>query len=217
MGKRVLPAVLTDVEEKALLSQFNDRYPTSQRNGSMIKLSLKTGMRISELINLKWADIEFDPQYQCYSIHIKQGKGKKDRMIYIPVDLYERLSMLKNRFPSDNLVFCTLKGDKIKDSYLRKMIADKASKAEINKSVHFHLLRHTYLTKLYKQTNNIRTVQETAGHADISTTMIYTHISNNDVRQAMLSLSDNKNAGDNEDPDRLFNICNELNEFVTGE
>ena len=68
------------------------------------------------------------------------------------------------------------------------MIAMKGKKAGIEKRVYFHLLRHTYLTKLYGRTKDIRLVQEVAGHADIGTTQIYTHISGADVKQAMLEI-----------------------------
>lgn len=90
---------------------------------------------------------------------------------------------------STGLVFTTLKNTPLKDSYLRKMISGKATRAQITKHVHFHFLRHTYLTRLYSRTKDLRLVQEVAGHADISTTQIYTHISGEDVRKAMLEES----------------------------
>ena len=97
----------------------------------MILLALTTGMRVGDLVGLRWENIELDSG----RTHLKRGKGKK---------------------------------------------------AGIKKRVHFHLLRYTYLTRLYSQTKDLRLVQEVAGHADISTTQIYTHISGEDVRQAML-------------------------------
>ena len=150
----------------------------------MILLALNTGMRIGDLVSLQWEDIEFDTG-RC---HIKNGKGSKDRVIFIrPAILSEMLDTCRkmNREPQ-GLVFSTLKGEPIKTSYLRRMIAEKAKKAGIAKRVHFHLLRHTYLSRLYGRTKDIRVVQEVAGHADISTTQIYTHLSGEDVRRAML-------------------------------
>ena len=184
MGKRQFPDILTPDEERRLLEQFNRRYPTSFRNWCMIFLALNTGMRVADLINLKWSDIELDTG----RTHLKKGKGKKDRVIFIkPAILSGLLDMSKkmNREPM-GLVFTTLQGQPVKDSYLRKMIAEKARKAGIKKRVHFHLLRHTYLTRLYTRTKDIRLVQEVAGHASIDTTMIYTHVSGEDVRKAML-------------------------------
>ena len=184
MEKRALPDILTKGEERLLLSVFNERYPTSYRNRTMLLLALNTGLRIGDLIALKWEDIELDSG-RC---HVKNGKGSKDRVIFVrPAVLSEMLDMSRKigRDPK-GLVFTTLKGEPLKTSYLRKMIAEKARKAGIKKRVHFHLLRHTYLSRLYGRTKDIRVVQEVAGHADISTTQIYTHVSGEDVRRAML-------------------------------
>ena len=150
----------------------------------MILLALNTGMRIGDLVSLRWEDIELDSG-RC---HVKNGKGAKDRVIFIrPAILSEMLDMSRGmKREPQGLVFSTLKGEPIKTPYLRKMISEKARKADIGKRVHFHLLRHTYLSRLYGRTKDIRVVQEVAGHADISTTQIYTHLSGEDVRRAML-------------------------------
>ena len=184
MGKRELPNILTPEEEKALLGAFTKRYPTSFRNRTMIELALNTGMRIGDLMNLKWSDIELDTG----RTHIKQGKGKKDRVIFIKAEILSTMVDLAARFSSDRsgLVFTTLEGKPVQSQYLRRMIREKADKAGITKRVYFHLLRHTYLTRLYGRTKDIRVVQEIAGHASIDTTMIYTHVSGEDVKKAML-------------------------------
>ena len=185
MAKRQLPDILTPDEEKALLKQFNRRYPTSFRNRCMILLALNTGLRISELIDLQWSDIELDSG-RC---HIKRAKGEKDRVIFIKPSLTSELVDLADKINDHTgLVFQTLKGQPVKAAYLRKMIKGKASAAGIQKRVHFHLLRHGYLSRLYKQTKDLRLVQEVAGHADISTTQIYLHVSGEDVRAAMLEV-----------------------------
>jgi integrase/recombinase XerD len=182
---RKLPDILTPDEEKVLLATFNRRYPTSERNRLMITLALKTGMRVGDLRNLRFEDIERDTG----RTHIKQGKGKKDRVIFIGPELLSELIDLADRFghKAKGLVFTTLKGADLKPSYLQPMIINQAKKAGISKRVHFHLLRHTYLTRLYTETKDLRLVQEVAGHANISTTQIYTHISGEDVRTAMLA------------------------------
>ena len=86
------------------------------------------------------------------------------------------------------IVFTTTKGKPVKDAYIRKMMRQKAIKASIEKIITFHSLRHTSLTRLYEKTKDIRLVQEVAGHSDISTTMVYTHISGADIREAMINL-----------------------------
>ena len=109
----------------------------------MILLALTTGMRVGDLIRLRWEDIELDSG----RTHIKQGKGKKDRVIFIrPNFLSELVDMSKE---CDGLVFTMLQRKPVQDQYLRRMIGEKAKKAGISKRVHFHLLRHTYLTRPY--------------------------------------------------------------------
>ena len=181
--KRVLPEILTKKEEKALLSQFNTRYYTSHRNLLMIKLALATGMRVSELIKLTFQDIT--PSEGVFKIHIKQAKGKKDRMIFISPDMYKALYELHEKHEVfSKYVFSTHTKKPVLDSYLRRMIKQKGIKAGIPR-LHFHLLRHTYLTRTYDKTKDLIIVKEIAGHANISTTMIYTHTSGEAVRAAM--------------------------------
>ena len=182
--QRKLPDILTPEEETALLAVFNRRYPTAFRNRTMIELALNTGMRVGDLVNLTWNDIELDTG-RC---HIKQGKGKKDRVIFIKAEILSDMTDLAAKMNRERsgLVFTTIQGKSLYGQYLRRMIAEKAKKAGITKRVHFHLLRHTYLTRLYGRTKDLRLVQEVAGHAHIGTTQIYTHVSGEDVRQAML-------------------------------
>lgn len=186
MAKRVLPEILTKKEEKALLQQFNTRYYSSHRNLMTIKLALATGMRISELINLKFKDIT--PSEGVFKIHIKQAKGKKDRMIFISPNMYKALyDMHEKHEIFSNYVFSTHDKKPLQDSYLRRVIKQKGTKADIPR-IHFHLLRHTYLTRTYDKTKDIRVVQEIAGHSSISTTMIYTHTSGQAIRSAMTEI-----------------------------
>jgi integrase/recombinase XerD len=184
MGKRELPDILTDQEEKSLLDVFNPRYPTSCRNRVMILLALSTGMRVGDIISLQWSDIELDSG----RTHVKLGKGKKDRVIFIKPEVLSDMVDLSAKMDRERsgLVFSTLKGKPVQSQYLRRMIGEKAKKAGIEKRVYFHLLRHSYLSKLYGRTMDIRLVQEVAGHSDISTTQIYTHVSGADVKAAML-------------------------------
>jgi integrase/recombinase XerD len=191
-----LPDILTPDEETALLSVFNRRYPTAERNRLMVLLALRTGMRVGDLVNLQWSDIELDTG-RC---HIKNGKGKKDRVIFIKAEILSDLVDLAKRFGGlpVGYVFTTLKGEPLRvlsgknkgkvSPYLRTMIARQAEKAGIEKRVHFHLLRHTYLTRLYSHTKDIDLVKDAAGHANMGTTQIYVHTSGEDLRDAMLSM-----------------------------
>lgn len=184
--KKKLPVILTPNEEEKLLREFNSRYHTSYRNREMIRLALETGMRISEVLSLRWEELE--PEAGAVKVRIIDGKGKKDRVIFISPVMYDRLIKYAERFElqQKGLVFTTFKGTPVKDAYIRKMMRQKATSAGIEKVITFHSLRHTALTRLYNQTKNIRLVQEVAGHSDISTTMIYTHISGADIKEAMI-------------------------------
>jgi len=183
-----LPVVLTQDEEIRLLKQFNKRYVTSHRNLLMIKLSLATGLRISEVLKLKWEEME--PDQGAVKLRILKGKNGKDRNLFMAPCLYNELMNYTEKYSQEHsgLVFRTTKGKPVKDAYIRKMMRLKATNAGIEKIITFHSLRHTALTRLYEKTKDIRLVQEVAGHANISTTMIYTHISGADIREAMISL-----------------------------
>ena len=182
--KRSLPDILSENEENRLLATFNRRYRTAERNRLMIWLALNTGMRVGDLINLRFGDIELDTG-RC---HIKMGKGRKDRIVFIKPAILSDLVDLADRISDHTgLVFTTLKGGPVQAQYLRRMIGNQARKAVIEKRVHFHLLRHTYLTRLYRETKDLRLVQEVAGHASSATTEIYTHVSGEDIKDAMLA------------------------------
>jgi integrase/recombinase XerD len=84
--------------------------------------------------------------------------------------------------------FPTLKGIRIYGQALRQMMKRRGAKAGIVKDVHPHMLRHTYATELYRETKDIRLVQKALGHASLTTTMIYTHIVDDDMETAMRAL-----------------------------
>ena len=86
------------------------------------------------------------------------------------------------------LTFCSQKGEKIYIRYVNAKIERTGKRARIGRRIHPHLLRHTCLTDLYKNTKDIKLIQKVAGHADLSTTMIYTHIHDEQVKDAMNGL-----------------------------
>jgi len=189
-----LPTILTKQEVESLIDQFNTRYPTSYRNKVMLQVAHQLGLRVSEILNLTWDCLEKNTG----KVFIQNGKGNKDRIVYAMKDLIESMIDQSKMYTDDQhtgYVFTTLKGEPVKDAYLRKMITAKAKKAGINKRIHFHLLRHTCLTEIYQETKNIRLVQEIAGHNNLSTTMIYTRIHNEDIQAVM------RNRENNDKPD----------------
>jgi len=182
---RKIPDILTIGEQERLLSQFNLRYITPHRNKVMIKLLLDTGLRLSEMTNLKWNDIDL----MVGSLKVIQGKGAKDRVLYINDNLLEDLKIWKKRqfkeWGKTEYVFTTRTLNKLDGKAVRKMIKTYSDKANINKNITTHTLRHTFATDLLRATNNIRQVQKALGHSDISTTQIYTHITDSELENAM--------------------------------
>ncbi len=178
---RVLPNVLSIDEQKSLLGVFNQRYHSGRKNRLMVELMLTAGFRVSEICSLRWIDL----RYRDNKIMIKEAKGKKDRNIFIPESLMLKIKAYKEDAPESVYVFATRTGKPQNRSTLNEMIKTYSGKAGIEKNVYNHLLRHTALTDLYSKTKDIRKVQQIAGHSNIQTTMIYTHISAEDIKETM--------------------------------
>src|SRR6056297_580186 len=178
-----LPEILTDNEVKTFLKVFNKRYISSHKNSLMCRLSLETGMRISEIINLKIENIDWNTG----RTHIKEGKGKQDRIVYVNPDLISDLDVLRSRCGLGNtgFLFSTRSGKPFDRRNLDRMVKTYAEKAGLLKKVHFHMFRHTYATKVLKETGNLRITQKVLGHRNISNTVIYTHLTDEDVRNVM--------------------------------
>ena len=183
---RKIPEILNIDEQKMLLQVFNKRYFNSRRNRCMINLFLNTGLRLSEMLALKWKDINL----MTGQLKIIDGKGGNDRIIWINDDMLQEVcNWREDQF--ENLgkveyVFSTREGKRLKDSDIRQMVYKYSEKA-LSKRISPHILRHTYATDLYRQTKDIRLVQKALGHADLSTTMIYTHIGDDELENALKS------------------------------
>ncbi len=184
---RKLPTVLTEDEQKRLLEQPNPRYPTGERNKTMLTLMLNTGLRLAEVTALKWRDVDLTTG----KLSVREGKGAKDRTLWIAEGDIERLRSLRERQAKEcgdcEHVFTTLEGRPLGHRYIQRMVARYARKAGIEKNVSPHMLRHSFATDLYRETSKIRLVQKVLGHSDLSTTMIYTHIHDPEVEEALKS------------------------------
>lgn len=184
MARRI-PEVLTREEAKMLLAAPNRYYPTGRRDLCMMKLMLNSGLRASEVLNLRWADIDL----QTGKLLVRRGKGDQDRQLWINEELLALLRSWRAEALNSPLCFPTLHGTRIHDAYLREMVKRRGRKAGIAKDVHPHMLRHTYATELYRESKDIRLVQKALGHASLSTTMIYTHVVDDDMEMAMRGLN----------------------------
>lgn len=186
MAKKI-PDVLTLDEQEKLLNQFNLRYITSQRNKTMIQLLLNTGLRLSEMTNLKWNDIDL----MTGQVKVVEGKGLKDRILWLDEETLTMLGKWKQRqfkeWGKSHLVFTTRTLRPLDGKAVRSMIKTYSDKAGIKKHITTHSLRHTFASDLLRDTKNIRIVQKALGHADISSTQIYTHIVDEELEEALKS------------------------------
>jgi len=183
---RKLPEVLTAGEQRTLLSQPNPRYPTGERNRLLMRLMLDAGLRVAEALALRWEHIDL----MSGMLMVREGKGAKDRTLWLGEDNLELLRHWRERQTKDvegrpEHVFTTLKGGPLHSSYVRRMVKRLAKKAGIAKDISPHTLRHTFATDLYRETKNIRLVQKALGHSSLSTTMIYTHIVDEELEGAL--------------------------------
>ena len=213
MGKRKIPEVLSEREQKKLLEVFNTRYLAPHRNKVMIKLMLNSGLRLSEVINLEWKHIDL----QTGKLKVVEGKGAKDRILWINDETLEKVREWRQRQVDEignmEFVFTTSTGNKLNSTDIRKMVYRYAEKAGIQeeveknyrdkegnkldetykeKKVKPHTLRHTFATDLLRETNNLRIVQKALGHSDISTTQIYTHIVDGEMEEALKNFRNGK-------------------------
>jgi site-specific recombinase XerD len=182
MKSKKIPEVLTEDEVRLLLKQPNKRYPTGMRNLCLMRVMLDAGLRASEVIKLTVQDID----WRSGKLKVRLGKGAKDRVLWINEDLLELLRKWRERRPEGtDLLFPTLDGGLLDDRYLRQAVKRYGKKAGLSKNVHPHMLRHTFATDLYRQTKNIRLTQKALGHSDLSTTMIYTHLVDAELEDAL--------------------------------
>lgn len=148
---------------------------------------MNAGLRLSEITNLKWENINLI----IGRIKVVNGKGAKDRFLWINEKTLELLRHCKERQIEEigrcDYIFTTLKGSPVLNRYIQDMINRYSKKAGIDKNISPHTLRHTFATDLYRETKNIRIVQKALGHSDLSTTMVYTHIVDDEMEEALKS------------------------------
>lgn len=182
--KKTLPKVLSLEEIDRLLDfPLNDAF--SYRNKAMIELMYATGLRVSELVNLKTHDVDLD-----MAIVRTIGKGSKERIIPIgEVALYYlklymidyRSSLLKGK--NTDALFLNNHGTGMTRQGFFKILKKLAKEQQVTTPFSPHTLRHSFATHLLNNGADLRSIQELLGHSDISTTQIYTHISNERLKE----------------------------------
>src|SRR3989344_1950967 len=164
-----LPIVLSHAEiERIINATENAKYRL------IIALGYGCGLRVSEAVALKVADLDIDELV----VHLKGAKGKKDRISVLPEKLQNDLRNLIAGKCADDFVFSSNRGGKLTTTSLQKMFRKSLEKALVSKSATFHSLRHSFATHLLENGVDVRYVQELLGHQNIRSTQIYTHVAN---------------------------------------
>lgn len=180
LGHRLPKHVLTASEAEQVMMQPNLADPIGLRDRAILEVFYSTGIRRMELINLKLFDLDFERG----TLLVRQGKGKKDR--YAPigeraaawVEKYIREARPKLAIEPDNgTLFLTSTGEEISRDHLTMMVRGYVLRAKIGKTGACHLFRHTMATLMLEGGADIRFIQQMLGHAELSTTEIYTHVS----------------------------------------
>lgn len=172
--------VLTASEADRVLNQADTTAPLGVRDRAMMETFYSTGMRRSELANLKLHDIDFERG----TLMVRQGKGRKDRMIPIG----DRAAAWIGKYaaqvrpplvvePDDGTLFLTNLGEPFSPNRLSQMMREYIAAAEIGKTGSCHLFRHTMATLMLEGGADIRFIQQMLGHASVETTQIYTQVS----------------------------------------
>ena len=180
-----LPVILTQNETKTLLAQPDISSVTGQRDKAMLEVLYGTGLRVSELVNLKISDINLEAGYLR-----TMGKGSKERIIPIgekAVDSIKdyisngRIKLLKGR--QSPFLFLNFRGKPLTRQGFWKIIKRYGATAGIQKEISPHKLRHSFASHLLEGGADLRSVQIMLGHADISTTQIYTHVTTKHLKE----------------------------------
>jgi len=182
-----LPKPISISQARLLLEQTTKRStPEAKRDSAMLQLLYASGMRVSELVSLNLADIDTEGGYvRCF------GKGHKERLIPIhrqaALALKEYLTEARPHLAhnsEEQALFLNRRGDRLTRQGLWQILKGYAKSAELGAEITPHTLRHSFATHMLSGGADLRSVQELLGHANISTTQVYTHLTTEHIRRA---------------------------------
>ena len=180
-----LPDTISKEEMQIILAQPGDKTPAALRDTAMLELLYATGIRVSELINLKMHSINWQVGFLTV-----MGKGSKERIVPIGKTAYDCVRMYVDKArpqllqeKSTEVLFLNRFGGKFTRQGFWKMVIRYTRQAGLQKKVHPHTFRHSFASHLLEGGADLRTVQVMLGHADISTTQIYTHITRERLKE----------------------------------
>ena len=169
---KTLPNILTIDEIRRLINNT-----TNIKHKLIIKLLYGCGLRVSEIVNLRKENINFEEDL----IKIVLAKGKKDRFVKIPNSINKNLRDYCS-LSNSKILFSSNRGGKLNIATIQAILKNSAKKAGIKKRVYPHLLRHSFATHILEQGTDLRIIQKLLGHSSIKTTQIYTQISQASIK-----------------------------------
>lgn len=178
-----LPNVLSREEVQSILRSVNNI-----KHKTLLMLVYSSGLRIGDALRLELKDIKSDEQL----IHIRGGKGNKDRLVPLSKVMLEQLRLYYHAYKPETYVFEGKVGKPYARSSAQKVFKKAVARAGISRRVTLHTLRHSYATHLTNRGVNVQYLQEILGHKSPKTTMLYTHLSGKDIRNIQSPLDDMK-------------------------
>lgn len=186
--RRKLPEVLTINEIELLLQGLDVSKPENVRNKAMLEILYGSGLRVSELTDLKVSDLYDELEF----LKVK-GKGNKERLVPMGTSALKHLHLymdnIRNHIPikkgNEDYIFLNLRGTKISRVTVFTVIKDLALKVGITKNISPHTFRHSFATHLMEGGADLRAIQEMLGHESITTTEIYTHLDRDFLKQTI--------------------------------
>ena len=184
-----LPSFFYGEELTQLFEKNQGNEPKQIRNIALLELLYATGMRVSECVRLEISDIDFH-----YSIIRVMGKGRKERIIPFGQYAHEALTtyletirpiLMKNT--QHQKVFVNMRGGELTARGVRYILSEMIERASMHTKIYPHMLRHTFATHLLNNGADMRTVQELLGHASLSSTQIYTHVTKEALRKTYMN------------------------------
>ena len=183
-----LPEVLSIEEIDQIIAAIDLSKPEGQRNRAIIEVLYGSGLRVSELINLKFSNIYFNENYM-----LVEGKGNKQRLVPISGESVKQISywrLDRNRLDikkgNEDYLFLNRRGSKLTRAMIFRIVKDLAVISGIKKNISPHTFRHSFATHLLENGANLRAIQQLLGHESITTTELYTHIDVQFLRETIL-------------------------------
>jgi integrase/recombinase XerC len=185
-----LPEFFYEEELEQLFTSCETTTPVGQRNKALLEMLYATGIRVSECCQIRLSDLDFS-----LSTVLIHGKGGKDR--YVPFGKFAndalrqyigdgRLELMAKNHSHD-ILFVNFRGGPLTVRGVRTILNSMIEKSTLNGKIHPHMLRHTFATHLLNKGADMRSVQELLGHAFLSSTQVYTHVTNEYLRRTYLN------------------------------